>query len=171
MGGRGVFSPIIHFHYYFLFFHFTCSPKSGMTLHVNSPLFQVNLSKMFTQEKFKLKSKRDTFVKQNIESKALKTAWSYLPYWNSSVKQEVDHVISKVWCLHLSYFSIIDKLKGKHVSYHFYKILIHLSDTISLHEGLCFQKLQVCEKFVLLYFSFCVTHTWYWTAIKSRTRR
>lgn len=37
-----------------------------------------------------------SFVKQNIESKALKTAWSYLPYWNSSVKQEVDHVISKV---------------------------------------------------------------------------
>lgn len=79
----------------------------------------------------------------NRTSKALKTAWSYLPYWNSSVKQEVDHVISKVWCLHLSYFSIIDKLKGKHVSFHFYKILINLSDTISLHEGLCFQKLQV----------------------------
>lgn len=93
---------------------------------------------MFTQEKFELKSKRDTLW--NRTSKALKTAWSYLPYWNSSVKQEVDHVISKVWCLHLSYFSIIDKLKGKHVSYHFYKILIHLSDTISLHEGLCFSK-------------------------------
>lgn len=90
---------------------------------------------MFTQEKFELKSKRDTLW--NRTSKALKTARSYLPYWNSSVKQEVDHVISKVWCLHLSYFSIIDKLKGKHVSFHFYKILIHLSDTISLHEGLC----------------------------------
>lgn len=79
---------------------------------------------MFVQEKFKFKSKRDTLW--NRTSKALKTAWSYLPYWNSSVKQEVDHVISKVWCLHLSYFSIIDKLKGKHVSYHFYKILIYL---------------------------------------------
>lgn len=157
MGGRGVFSPIIHFHYYFLFFHFTCSPKSGMTLHVNSPLFQVNLSKMFTQEKFKLKSKRDT-----LWNRALKTAWSYLPYWNSSVKQEVDHVISKVWCLHLSYFSIIDKLKGKHVSSHFYKILIHLercnlssrrimfSKTPSLWK-ICFALLLVlCHSYLIL---------------------
>lgn len=78
---------------------------------------------------------------------------------------------TKVWCLHLSYFSITDKQKGKHVSYHFYIILIHLSETISLHEGLWFQKLQVWEKVVLLYFSYRVTHTRYWTEIKSRTRQ
>lgn len=115
--------------------------------------------------------KRKWETLSNRTSKSLKTLWSYLPYWNSSVKQEVDHVISKVWCLHLGYFSIIDKQKGKHVSYHFYIILIHLSETISLYEGLCFQKLQVWEKVVLLYFSYRVTHTWYWTEIKSRTRR